>query len=246
MLEELRRLGQGVELALVDAAWHQKVPRAFGGGFGQHRGFNLQKAEFVQIAAHGLSHAAAQYEIVGRGLAAQIQKTVLQAQILGHVHPVLDGKGRRFGRVQQFVFRDIDLDGPCRQLGVDHVGGPGADLALDGQDEFRAQHMGAFVRVGRHLRRENHLGQPETVAQVDENEPAVITAVLRPAHETDFLSELFRAEFGAGVRPAPSVQTVRPLFRISVVHVCPAVWDIFAGLHPGGGESRKFLSCIRA
>ena len=69
------------------------------------------------------------------------------------------------------LFRDIDLDGPCRQLGVDHVGGPGADLALDGQDEFRAQHMSAFVRVGSHLRRENHLGQPETVAQVDENEP---------------------------------------------------------------------------
>ena len=62
LLEQLRRLRQGVELPGIDAARNQVVARAFGGALGEHRRLHVDKPQTVQIVPDQLGHAIAQYE----------------------------------------------------------------------------------------------------------------------------------------------------------------------------------------
>ena len=41
-----------------------------------------------------------------------------QAKLLGSIDPVLDHKGRGFGRVQDLEFLDLDLDFAARQFEI--------------------------------------------------------------------------------------------------------------------------------
>jgi len=84
--------------------------------------------------------------------------------------------------------------------------------------------MGAFVGLWRDFGREHDLGQAVAVAQVDEDEAAVVAAVLHPAHEADFLPQLLRSELHAGVRPAPGAQGVHAAFGVSFIHYMILAW----------------------
>src|SRR6202011_5259897 len=52
LLENLRRLRQRVEMARLDTAWNQIVPRALGSGAGHEGRLDLQKAKLVSEVAH--------------------------------------------------------------------------------------------------------------------------------------------------------------------------------------------------
>ena len=76
---------------------------------------------------------------------------------------------------------DLDLDGAGRQVRVDGVGRAGDDLALGLEDELVADLLRELRRLGRMLRVDHELRDPGAVAEVDEDEPAVVAAARRPA-----------------------------------------------------------------
>src|SRR5271165_2710672 len=52
LLENLRRLRERVELAVMNSAWDEAIARAFGRRARQERRFDLEEAEFVESLAH--------------------------------------------------------------------------------------------------------------------------------------------------------------------------------------------------
>ncbi len=56
LLEDLRALGQSVEVAGVDAAGDEVVAGAFGGGARHKRGFDFEEAPFNEVVADGHGH----------------------------------------------------------------------------------------------------------------------------------------------------------------------------------------------
>ena len=63
LLEDLRRLRQRVKLARMDAAGHEKIARAFGGGLGQDRRFDLKEALLAQALPDRTRDLVAQPEV---------------------------------------------------------------------------------------------------------------------------------------------------------------------------------------
>jgi hypothetical protein len=85
------------------------------------------------------------------------------------------------------------------QFRVFHGGRPVDDPAADGDDPFAAQLMRLGVHLLVDLGVEDHLGDAPAVAQIDENNPAMIAAAEHPAHEDGFLVKEGSAEIVAGV-----------------------------------------------
>ena len=98
LLEELRRLRQGEKFARVHAAGHEIIACAFGSGAGEHRGFDIDKALFVEIAAHAHRHLVAQAQVALHYGAAQVDDAVAQAHVFADVF-IVDLERRRGGGV---------------------------------------------------------------------------------------------------------------------------------------------------
>ena len=153
----------------------------------------------VQVTAHGLQGPVAEHEVAGDLRAAQVEVTVLQAQGVGDLDVLVQGKGRSLAGIEdaQFLHQHLDLAG--LQLGVFHVRGAAGDRAAHGDDPFAAQLVGLGMHRLVDLRVEDHLGDAPAVAQVDEDNPAMVAAAEHPAHEDGFPVEKIRAEIVAGV-----------------------------------------------
>ena len=82
------------------------------------------------------------------------------------------------------VRRD-ELDFAGGHVGVGEAFAAGADLAGDGDDVLGAGGFGLEVAGGAGLLVDDDLGNAGAVAEVDEDEAAVVAAAVDPAHEGD-------------------------------------------------------------
>ena len=110
LLQLLRRLGQGIELAGMHARRHQVIACAFRSGFEQDGGLHLDEAAPGQIIADEFHHPVAQNQVLAHPLAAQIQIAIAQAGVLIHFFFFVDGERRRLGRVQDAGLLHLDFD----------------------------------------------------------------------------------------------------------------------------------------
>ena len=92
---------------------------------------------------------------------------------------------------------DQHLDLAGGQLGVFHSLRAFAHRSLQGQDVFAADAMGLPVGIGMGLRVEDDLNDAFAVAQIDEDDPAVVAAAMHPAHQDHFFSCVIRLEVPA-------------------------------------------------
>ena len=195
LLEQLRRLRQREEVAGVHARGHQVVARAFGRALGQHRGFDVDEAQLIQELAHFDRHAVAQHQVALHLRAAQVQHAVRQAGGLGQI-VVIELERRRDRRVQDLDFLAQHFDLARGQFGVGRAGRTLAHQAGDADAEFVAQALGGGE--GGVVRIEHDLGQARAIAQVDEDDPAVVAAAVHPAEQGDGLAEMVTANL-AGI-----------------------------------------------
>jgi hypothetical protein len=196
LLEQLRRLRQGVEHAVMDPRRHQVVARAFRGAARQHGRFDFQEAVVVEVVAHQFRDAVAQAHVLLHRLAAQVEIAVLQADVFVDV-VVVDLEGRRQAGVEDLQRLGQHLDHAGGQIRVLGAGRPGAHFADHLEDEFRAGLLGQLEGL-RGVRVDDHLDRAFTVAQVDEDDPAVVAAAMRPAAQGDDVAGV-RAVDGAAV-----------------------------------------------
>ncbi|MNQ77402.1 hypothetical protein D3C85_922680 [compost metagenome] len=197
LLELLRSLRQGVELAWVHARRHQEVARAFRRRGRQDRGLVLKEALLDHALADRVDHLGAQDDVLVQGLAAQIQEAVLEADFLRILRLAKD-RQRQFGGFRQhFNGQDADFDLAGGQVGVGGFGRAADHFAVDLDDAFGAQALDSFK--ARRLRVQHQLGQAVVVAQVDEQQAAVVALAVNPARQTNIRARIRRTEGAAGM-----------------------------------------------
>ena len=197
LLEQLGRLRQRVELALVDARGHQELTRTLRGRFVEHRRFNVDEAVGVHVLAHGHCHTVAQHQVLLHRRAAQVDYAVFQAYGLGEVF-VVKLERRRERRIEDFNLMRQHFDLAAEQVGVDRAFGAPAHDAGDLEHKLVTHRFGSgesflAVRVG------NDLHHAFAIAQVDEDDPTMVTAPVRPAAKYYGLAEFGGADFTAVV-----------------------------------------------
>ena len=145
--------------------------------------------------------SCAHAEVVLHLGAAEVDVAILEAHLF-----VGDGfvGGRewrrlRFVEEQEFVGDDLDLAGG--HVGVAEAFAALADGAFYGDDVLVAGGFGLGVGCGADLFVEDDLGDAAAVADVEEDEVAVVAAAVDPAHEDYVLASLLCAEIATHVRP---------------------------------------------
>ncbi len=142
-------------------------------------------------------HAPAQHDVIVQVLAAQIEKAVLEPDVLRIVLLTEHGH-RQFGRRPQHLdLVDIDLDVAGRQFLVKRPLGTDAHLAVDAHHPFRAQRLGQ--REGRAVGVGHDLRDAVMVAQIDEQHPAMVADSMAPAGKPHGLPDVALAKRAAGV-----------------------------------------------
>ena len=204
LLEHLRALRQGVELARVHARGHHKVARAFGRGADEHGRLYFDEVHRVEIAAYFHRHAVAQQQIVADAAAAQVEVAVFHADVIAAVGVVFDGEGRHFGRVEHREPADGYFDVAGGELGV--LAGALNHFAVDLNHIFAAERIGLLAECRIVFRIECQLGYAVAVAQIDKRHSAKFSNALHPAAE---------CYFGSGVRQTQLAASVCPVHNIA-------------------------------
>ena len=141
---------------------------------------------FVQVAAQAGRDFAAQDEVFLHDVAAQVDGAVFEADFFGDVVFVqLEGQRLGFGEDGELFAEDFDF--AAGKVGVFGTGGAQADAAFDGKAVFVAYLFGereGVCGVGV----DDDLYEAAAVAQVDEDDAAVVAATVYPAGNLDGLA----------------------------------------------------------
>ena len=162
-----------------------------------------RKSRADMVFRINMGHLVAEDEDLLHGGSAEVQITVLEPKLLVGLGAV-DLEGGRGGGVEDLELDRVDLDEagleiwvrPCRQLArVD-------DLAPDPDDVLVAEVLCALVDRGRAVAGfEDDLGQAVAVAEVDEDQAAVVAPGVDPAVEDDFQADVGPGQGAAGLGP---------------------------------------------
>ena len=199
LLVLLGRLRQRVEFARMQARGHEEVARAFRARGGQDRRLELEEPLPFHPSANRINDLTAQHDVLVQLLAPQIEEAVPEPRVL-RIGLVAEHRERQVARrPQDFDLSHIDLDETGRHLGVLCTERALAHPAVDPNDEFRAQFL--RFRECRRIRIDDALGEAVMVAQIDEQQAAVIADAMAPARKPDVGAVLGKGKGAAGVGP---------------------------------------------
>ena len=192
---------QGVEVTGLDAARHQEVARALRRGLEEAGRLDLHEGALVQRLADGEGEVGAQLEVGHHVRAANVQVAVAQAHVLASLDVVLDLEGRGLGAVEHGDGAHQHLHVAGDELGVLHALGALAHGArhLDGPLGADTLSRMKGLAAGM-LGVEGDLRDTLAIAQVHEDEAAVVAAAPHPAGERDLLADVLAAKLAAGMR----------------------------------------------
>ena len=198
LLELLGRLRQRVELARMDARRDQEVARALRARRGQDRRLELEEALPLHARTQRIDDAPAQHDVGVQLLAPEIEKAIFQPGVLW-VRLIAENRQRQVaGRAEHLDLARVDLDIAGRHIRVFRARGTPAHVSVDPDDELRAQPLRVAER--RRIGIDDALRPAVMVAQIDEQNAAVIADAVTPAGKTDRLALLGEAEGAAIVR----------------------------------------------
>ena len=109
LLEHLRRLRQRVEMAGIEAAWHEIVARAFGRRFDHHRRLDLEESARIEEIAHRLDDVMARAKVALHPRAPQIEIAILEAQVFVDRILGVHLKGRYLRAIEDLELIDTAL-----------------------------------------------------------------------------------------------------------------------------------------
>ncbi len=179
LLEQLRRLRQGVPVTGLQAHRHEEVAGALGRRAGERRGLDVEEVALVHDPADRPGDERAGPERLGGAGPAQVEVAVLQAHLVADRGVVVERERQRRGGRQHLDLARGDLDGAGRQRVVAVALGPHPHLADDAHAVLGAQVVGD-VRLAH-----DDLRDAGAVAQVEEGDAAVVAPPGHPAGERD-------------------------------------------------------------
>jgi hypothetical protein len=158
--------------------------------------------EVADRAVDGVAH---DHRVLHAG-AAQVDDPVAQPQQLVERAVVVDRERRRRRLRQRLGFDDLELDLAGGELRVDVALLAAHDAPARRDDVLGAQALGQRVRIRGGLGMEDELQEPGAVAQVDEDQAAVVTTAVHPAGHAHGRVDVARAQLaapGVAVRVGP-------------------------------------------
>ncbi len=197
LFKNLRRLRQRIEFAFVDTARYEVVAGAFRRALAEFRRFDVDEAVFVEERAHGMFYFMAHDEVVLHFRTAQVEVAVFEADLFVDVDVVFNVERRRLGRIEDAQFFAADFDSARLHLGVDRIFITHADDAAYSQDVF-CTYLFCFIERNLFIiRRSDDLYDARTVAEIDEDQSAVVAAAFYPAGQDDFFAVVRFTYFSA-------------------------------------------------
>ena len=167
LFEQLRRLGQCIEIAVMEAARHQVISRAFGCRFGQDGCLDLPESLAVHIITHGHRDAMPHAKRFLHLGPAQVEVAVFQAKVLGSCDFVFDRKRGGFRFAQNPELACDYLDFARFQIRILQTLVPHPDFAAGGNDKLGPQRFGGSMQIGVIFGIEYDLSDTLAVAQID-------------------------------------------------------------------------------
>ncbi len=186
LLEDLRRLRQREELARVRPRRHEVVARALRGRLGQHRRLDVDEAVRVEVTADRARQLVAHQQPLLHDLAPQVEVAELEADLLAHV--LVELERQRLGAVEHGQFAGQELDLARGEVSVGGALRPRPHHARDRQYVLAAHALGLGEHAGS-VRIEHDLQQAVAIAQVHEDDAAVVAATVDPAGDRDRLTD---------------------------------------------------------
>ena len=130
-------------------------------------------------------------------LPAQVEETVFQAHLLGAIQFLVNRERQDFRLGLDDEFAGDDFNFARDHVGVDGLRITKEHFARNGEHALIAGLAGIFKTGAVGIN--NDLGQTIVVAQIDENNAAVVALTVDPARQADRLTDVFLAQFAAGV-----------------------------------------------
>ena len=185
LLVNLRRLRQREKFSRMGAAGHQVIARALRRRLGEHRRLDVDEARVIEIVPHRARDPMPQQQSLAHFFAPQIDIAKAQPHLFADMLVELKRQGLRTVQNLEFLAQHLDLAG--LQVGIRGAGRPRPDHPGNLQHEliahaFRHREHGGLVRI------EYDLQQPLPVAQIDENDAAMVPAAMGPARDGDRLA----------------------------------------------------------
>ena len=212
LLEELRALRQREERPLVQPARHDEVAGALRCRLEQDRRLDVEEPGRLHVPADDPDHLCAQADVALQLVAAQVEPAVAQAQRLVDVLLVeLERQRRRAGDDRERV--DLQLDLARRHAVGLTVSGARATTSPSAwsTNSLRIS-FASSAASGRTLGVDHELRDPGAVAQVDEDEAAVVAAARGPARERLARADVLGAQLPAHeIAPAHARQSAEDL-----------------------------------
>jgi hypothetical protein len=176
---------------------HQEVACALRAGGRQDRGLELEEALVLHAPAQGVDDRAAPHDVLVERRAAQVQEAVFEADVLRVIVLARHGE-RQFGRgAEHLHVGDEHLDRTRREVGVFRARRALSHLSIDAHHPLGPHGLGepegGRVRVGHALR------DSVVVAQIDEQDAAVVANAVAPAGEAHGRADIGGAQVAAGM-----------------------------------------------
>jgi len=193
----LRGLRQRVEFARMQTGRHEEIARAFGGRGRDDRRLVLAELAVPHAAAHRGDHIRAQGHVALQLLAAQVEVAVFEPRLFG-IFLIAEHHERQLGgRAQHFHIADEDFDFARRDLGVHQIRIACFDVPVDTDAPFRAH----FLDLGEHraIGIAEHLRDAVVIAQVDEQNTAMIAHPVNPARQADGFADVIFGQSGTSM-----------------------------------------------
>jgi len=200
LLEELRRLGQRIEVTGIGARWHDEVARTLGGGLAENRGLDLDEEALMQGVANRPGDGVAQTQGLGNGRASHVEIAPLHARELVGVDIVVEREGRRGRLVEDRALVHDHVDLARGQIGIGSVFGALAHETGNLDGPLGTHPLAQLEAILGGIGIENDLRNARTVAQIDEDETAVVTPAGNPAGKRHRLADILATQLATGMR----------------------------------------------
>ncbi len=175
-------------------------------------------------------------------LAAQVEVAVLEAHVLALVGLLVRNvEGRHFRGAFHDEFVGLDLDLARGQIGIDGLGRAEFHFARYGDDAFQMRLLDETEERTRRM--DDDLRQAVMVAQVDEEDAAMVAQAVHPARKADGLAGVGGAQLVARMRTIGMHISKSPDNFLILYHIYLIVGGII--LRPPGGSRSCLLSVWR-
>jgi hypothetical protein len=227
----------GEELAALEPRRHEEVPGSLGGRFGHDRRLDVDESVPLHLLPDDRDQLGTGPDVPLQAIAPQVQPAVAVAQRLVDVL-LVELEGERRGAGDELELVDLDFDLARREVRVHSLRSSRDDLSGGTKDELVANLVCPLRGLRAALGVDHELDDPGLVAEVDEDQPAVVPAARGPPGDPDrpadvIPAKLTRAEIApahllssfaiasaSGVLPGPTTTTRRALSRLACVR-CP-------------------------